>query len=571
MITRVELINFKRFKRQAFDLKGNIVLAGPNNSGKSTLIQAIATWNLALREWFAERADSKAQVRTGVQLPSSRFTAIPLREMKLLWNNTDTAKRKHELEPGEKLGTPRPLEIRVTGEYEGRVWTVGMAFQYRFKDLVLVKPTEDTNLEDIPWVNKRFSLLFVPSFSGIGINETRYDKPYQEMLIGQGKPGDLIRNRILEIFESKPDRWTQLVKDVQDIFGYTLLPPQYTGQPYIVCEYVPELIEGRAKSGDVVLDVASAGSGFLQVVLLLSFFYAQDSGLVLFDEPDAHLHIVLQRQVYDKVRGVASQTRSQLVIATHSEVVIDNTAPENVISFYREPHKLSHAEEAMKVRSALRRLTSMDILQADRWPYILYLEGKSDFNLLAEWARILDHPLARHFQEREKNLFWHNNIGRDPRSAKEHLFALRAVNPEMKGVLLLDGDGRLLSDHEIRADGLEIIRWKRYEAENYLLVPSVLQRFVGGDTSDLFSESKVSELNDFIRNSPFLRIEKVPFEDDEVQQSIGASKNFLPQLFEAIDLTISKPEYYTIARCMNADEIHPEVKEKLDFIYSVIG
>jgi AAA15 family ATPase/GTPase len=404
MITKVELTNFKRFTTQEFDLRGNIILAGPNNSGKSSLIQAIAVWNLALQEWLQERSHSKAKIRTGVQLPRNKFTAIPLREMKLLWNDTATGKRKNELDKGEKLGTPRVLEIRLSGETEGKLWKVGMSFQYRFPDLVLIKPTNDTDYEIVPWVAERFNLLFVPSFSGIGINETRYDKPYQEMLLGQGKPGDIIRNRMLEVWEKRRDNWHKLVEDIQNIFGYTLLPPQYGGQPYIICDYATEIVVDKLKTYHTVLDIASAGSGFLQVVLLLSFFYSQDSSIVLFDEPDAHLHIVLQRQVYDKIRSVANQTGSQLLIATHSEVVIDNTSPENIISFYREPHRLNADFEAEQVRLALKNLTSMDLLEADRWPYLLYLEGKSDFNLLREWAIVLDHPLGRYFIDQEHNL-----------------------------------------------------------------------------------------------------------------------------------------------------------------------
>ncbi|MGB3780351.1 MAG: AAA family ATPase [Tunicatimonas sp.] len=574
MIHKVSITNFKRFEQQDFELKGNVVLAGPNNSGKSTLLQAIAVWNLALREWHQERSGSKATVRTGVQLPRSKFTAIPLREMKLLWNDTATAKRKNELNENEKLGTPRPLEIRVSGVKNDEEYLVGISFTYRFPDLVLIKPTDDTDTDNIEWLMANFSLLFVPSFSGIGINETRYDQPYQEMLIGSGKPGDILRNRMLDVWTNVPDKWKQLVKDIQDIFGYTLLPPQYDGQPYIICDYVPGIVNGRPKSSQPVLDIASAGSGFLQTVLLLSFFYSKNSGTVLFDEPDAHLHIVLQRQVYDKVRAVAQQTKSQLIIATHSEVVIDNTAPDHVLSFYRQPHRLGEKYEAERVRAALRNLSSMDILQADRWPAILYLEGGSDFNLLSEWSRVLDHPLKKYFEDQDKSLFWHNNVGRNPKQAKEHLFALKAIKPEMRGVLLLDGDGRNLPDHELRSDGLEVTRWNRYEAENYLLVPSVLERFIyGGDQMELFGRGgseKVSTMRNYIAKTPFLSVLDTPYQDDEATVNIGASKKFLPGLFNKLDIPLSKNEYYSIARVMKPDEIHPEIKEKLDLIYKVL-
>ncbi|MDE2974273.1 MAG: hypothetical protein OXU64_06045 [Gemmatimonadota bacterium] len=39
MIRRVRLGSFKRFRDQSFELHDSIVLAGPNNSGKSTLLR----------------------------------------------------------------------------------------------------------------------------------------------------------------------------------------------------------------------------------------------------------------------------------------------------------------------------------------------------------------------------------------------------------------------------------------------------------------------------------------------------------------------------------------------------
>ena len=40
MITNVTTTNFKRFEMQTFQLEDLTLLAGPNNSGKSTLMQA---------------------------------------------------------------------------------------------------------------------------------------------------------------------------------------------------------------------------------------------------------------------------------------------------------------------------------------------------------------------------------------------------------------------------------------------------------------------------------------------------------------------------------------------------
>ena len=55
MIRRVLIEGFKRFDRAEFVLPGHIVVAGPNNSGKTTLLQAIAAAGMRAR-WRPGRA-----------------------------------------------------------------------------------------------------------------------------------------------------------------------------------------------------------------------------------------------------------------------------------------------------------------------------------------------------------------------------------------------------------------------------------------------------------------------------------------------------------------------------------
>lgn len=61
--------------------------------------------------------------------------------------------------------------------------------------------------------------------------------------------------------------------------------------------------------------------------MLLTFLYTRPDSVLLLDEPDAHLHVILQDVIYGELRSVAAQQNSQLIISTHSEVLVNSVTP----------------------------------------------------------------------------------------------------------------------------------------------------------------------------------------------------------------------------------------------------
>jgi len=568
VITEVVIENFKRFRRQSFSLEDSIVLAGPNNTGKSTLLQALATWSMSIDRWRQGKGRTgKAKKRAGTPLTRKDFTALPLREFDLLWRERSTALLTDELSQGQKPGEPRLIHITVKGSegfQRNDPWTLTMELRYQGPEQIYVKPIPAEG--DVPHQALDMTIVHCPPFSGIGSEERRLDRGAQNLEIGRGKPGEIIRNLLFEVSEQE-EHWNELREDIRELFHVTLLKPEYDSQftPFIRCEYLDGVPQGRGKNGLTTLDISSGGSGLLQVLLLLSYFYARPASVLLLDEPDAHLHVILQRQIYDRLRNVAARRQCQLIIATHSEVILDGTSPSRVISFLGDPHKLVRDDQRNQVREAMKRLTTLDLLLAEKGRRILYCEGESDFKILQAWASVLDHPAKRFFDEP----FFHSNEGRNPREAREHLFALRAILTGAQGLLLLDGDNRGLPEHEISGDGLTIHRWTRYEIENYLLVPDALRRFIANE-GDLFSAAQAEEAINFLRQQlppqTFLR----PLEDNVTVTTVRASKDVLPQAFSAAGRMLEKEDYFLVAEKMLPEEIHPEVRAVLDSIEALL-
>lgn len=568
-IRRVTLKNFKRFRDETFDLLDHVVLAGSNNAGKSSLLQAISVWNLGRRKWMENRTRSKARQPKGVGITRRDFTAIPLREMNLLWTDASTSLRRDEAEAiGHKQGHPRPMVIELEGtDSQAQPWTLAFEFIYQNAEMVSVRPVAEHR--DAIERLRNLDVVHVPSFSGIGAEENVLTREYQDYLVGQGKPGDIVRNLLKEVWQRKDDRWQALQHDIRSIFGYDLLPPEFEARTFIVCEYVkPSAGQGR-RNGSSRLDIATAGSGFHQVLMLLAFLHARDGTVLLLDEPDAHLHTVLQGEIFDRLRATALQRQSQLLVATHSEVIINRTSPANITSFYRRPHALQADVERQQVQEALRRLSSLDLLLADGAGGFLYVEGETDFRLLRAWADVLDHPLRNWFEPNERGPAWQEMRGRNPREARAHFFALKAVRPDIRGIVVLDSDNRQIPPHELSGDGFDIRAWVRYEAENYLLVPEVLRRFVTAEGAGaIAAEAGLRYLQEELPPAFFLH----PAENSDFMRSVAASKRLLPGFFAAAGMPMfRKADYFLIAKQMSADEVHADVKTMLDAIQAAVG
>ena len=79
LLEYLEIENFKRFGDiQRIELDHPTVLIGPNNCGKTTVIQAIALWSQAIKTWYESRKDSKAKERTSVALNRLNLVAVPV-------------------------------------------------------------------------------------------------------------------------------------------------------------------------------------------------------------------------------------------------------------------------------------------------------------------------------------------------------------------------------------------------------------------------------------------------------------------------------------------------------------
>lgn len=547
MIHTLTIRRFKRFAEQVFDLTDSVVLVGPNDSGKSTLLQAITTWRFALDRWVAHRSRDRGNPRSGVPVVRSEFTPVPLREMNLLWEQRSVTR--------SGTGRPRLIEIVLDGEGAAGRWTCGMELHYSNPELAYARPLgakemDTGELKAFPPDEARdLGVVQVPALAGIAREEQRHDRGMEDLFVGQGRPGPILRNLLLEV-SREPDDWSALKADIEPIVGMQLMKPIYApADPYIICEF---RIPGHRRP----LDLSSAGAGALQVILLFAFLRARRASVLLLDEPDAHQHRLLQRQVFQRVREVASRSNGQVIAATHSEILLRAAELTEVTGLFGAgPRALATAQERQRLETSLGFVETTDLLDARERGAILYVENRSDEEILREWARVLGHRAMAFFARPNVRLL----RGRLLHMSRRHFTLLRTEFPEMKAVCLLDGNDRDRSDEGADRAGFLVLQWRRYEIENYLLHPAAIKRFVerapAADPQEIDAE--------FRRQLP---TGTDLFGDHVVLVRAKASEDLLAPMLERAGRRTKKTDLYQLAAVMKPEEIHPEVVEKLDRI-----
>ncbi len=555
MIQWVRVRGFKRLKEVTLRLPGHVVLAGPNNTGKTTVLQAIASWSLALRRW---RELNDFSPRAGYRYaPVTRqvFTSVPLRSFDLLW-----ADRVYD--------TRNPVEVEVKHS-DG--WSVTMEFKADSTEQIYVRPGAGTSPDTLRALD--LGVVFVSPMTGIGIEEPVYQSPKIEQLLGLGRPGEVLRNLLAEA--SRTDTaWGAMQASMVKLFGYTLTPPDTSG-PHIRAEYR----RAGAENGEhLYFDIASAGSGLQQVLMLLAILHTRPGTVLLLDEPDAHLHILLQDSIYHELKTAAARQGSQLIVATHSEVVINAVEPRELLVMLDRPKAVADSADRSRLITSLRALSNADVMQAQSVRGVLYVEDYTDMNILRAWATQLGHRaevlLATEvmwkpavFQTRDGGVD-HPGI-----RSRDHFDALQLVRENLPGLELLDGDAHpAIQPSTVTGTGLQRLRWHRYEIESYLLHPKSLVRFVETMVGTEAAAPHVEDMLAYWQSAFPPAVANDPLGDHEFLNVTKARTRLLPPLLKAAGIhEFPYTRYQEIAQMMLPQELHPEIVEKLDAVCRAFG
>jgi ABC-type taurine transport system ATPase subunit len=569
MLTKMLIRNFKRFDEVTIELGDPVVFIGPNNSGKTTALQALALWFVGIRRWQEKRAGKSApEKRTGVTINRRDLITVPVPNANLLWRNLHTRK-KQDMDP-KKTQNVR-IDIIVEGITDGKEWKCGLEFDFANVESFYCRPLliNQENRMPVPDDAGKINIAFLPPMSGLAAQESRLDTGAINVRIGEGRTAEVLRNLCYQIVNAPQDQnippelqpWNKILKNIESLFGAKLHNP----------EYIPERGEIEMSysemGSDVTLDLSAAGRGLHQTLLLLAYLYINPGAVLLLDEPDAHLEILRQRQIYQLLVDTARDQGCQIIVASHSEVILNEAAEKDTLVAFigSTPHRIN--DRGIQARKALKEIGFEQYYLAESKGWILYLEGSTDLSILKTFAETLGHPASAVLESP-----FVNYVCNHPSKVSTNFFGLKDAKPDLVGIALFD---RLDTSPQSNPEkGLTMLMWKRREIENYLCYPEVLERYARGEGDpDLFSFDNQRIMNECIQDL----VAPIALKDrnDRWWSDVKASDDFLDRLFEVyfkklnLPNVMQKNNYHQLARLVPIDMIDPEVKEKLDAIVTV--
>jgi hypothetical protein len=483
MIHKLILKNFKKVKEETFLFNNFDLIVGANNSGKSTALQALAIWQYCVDQFHL----SKKKGTNGIQIVLPNFTALPLPEFNLLWNER-TDREYKEVKNGKSSKAQIFLYIEIDVYWKDSLnieKNFCVMIRYASPQSVYAKPNEGwIDFLHLDSTGELPRIVYIPPFSGLEpIEEWKADGNVRQN-IGKAQPGSVLRNLLYRVSErvgtnikTNPD-WIEIVSLVKDWFHIELLPPDYdpANSTKIVVEY---------KQGKKVYDIIAGGSGFHQIVTLLAFLYGYpDATTILFDEPDAHLHVNLQRQI---INFLKQKNDKQFLIATHSEEFIKGVEINSILSILS--NKPSRVQSTGSVITALSEIDNIDVVRTQESPYILYVEGEDDERILAAWANVLGKTVV--YQKFYPFILGGSSKEEMQKKSDIHFKALRQINTEVKRAVILDFDDEKTAINP-PANQQTMNEWKRKSIDNYLLVPEAWKRAVAKEMNESIESLFVS-------------------------------------------------------------------------------
>lgn len=426
-IKLLRIQDFKSIKNLEVHLDRQFsILTGVNNSGKTTILEALSLWV----ECF-EKLLNIAQRSVAGKYFKGDYILGPTNNKYFNFDEINSVRCPdfEDIFRDRDVKRPVVIEATVVNEEKNKEQVIGFSISNstntRYVISLLGERTFDYRLFNVIFsqlANGGVSAYFASPVASIEQREDFVTEPILADAIRQRHSYQYIRNRIYKLYHSS------VFKQFQDDLSFVLYGTASAAR--IVLRSQSDINKDKRvvityNIGREIVekDLALLGSGTLQVIEILLDLYHQsderrDLNLVLLDEPDSHIHRDIQERLIQML--TRSGASNQVVITTHNETLIrsaqtanlfhvDGTGNGVVTCLYKKelpklnsPHFTGPypALATPVIRSINSTSNGLDFISAIEADKIIFVEGDDDARLL---YRLFNNNISN---KNVKLMFW---------------------------------------------------------------------------------------------------------------------------------------------------------------------
>ncbi|HEY5895143.1 MAG TPA: AAA family ATPase [Chthoniobacterales bacterium] len=364
MLHEITINRFKSIQEVTLPLERINILIGSNNSGKSSILQAIQfavsaaqTIKILNSPWKKENAKLSFAPTQLVYAPLRKISALAHNQVFSEYQNT--AIQVAFCEKTLKPTADGQLPVEVDSKTDVKV------IRGRGQNIQCTITGSELGRKLQP-IAQPYS-VFVPGLAGIPLYEEVKSAVLVRRAAARGDANSVFRN-VLWLLKQNKVQWTQFLADFKRVFPDRTVDVTFNTEN-------DEHINATITSNAATLPIDAAGTGILQAIQILAYISLSQPHLLILDEPDAHLHPNNQRRLAAVLIEIAEERSFQILLSTHSRHLLDELRNDAKIHWIRNGKRVADAEYSdVEVLLEVGALDKGDLLKSGKTKCVVLTE-----------------------------------------------------------------------------------------------------------------------------------------------------------------------------------------------------
>lgn len=430
MVQQIVIERFKSIESATLDLDRINVLVGANNSGKSSVLQAL-------------------QFTTSVAQTAKLYSQTTKFDKKGVWATSvypdqliySPVKDPYVLAKGGVLKEDENLGISVTFAEDNNQKVIATFRKGRNKNIA-ARFEGETVGQHLASLENPFC-MYVPGLAGIPFEEEIRTVGVVRRIAAKGDSNTVFRN-VINLLSQDAEKWGLFLADLKVIFPaieFTISAnPNVDGSIDVRFKLSPT---------DPMLPIDLAGTGVLQAIQIAAYVNYFKPSLLLLDEPDSHLHPNNQRALAALLVSLSDRTETTILISTHSRHLMSALHEDAKFFLVKNGTISSSLYDHYAGLLELGALDEYDHIKNGDLKYVILTEDSSE-NSHKYLRGVLE---SSGYDRSEFQIYSYNSVSKIE-SAKMFASFLLNINPDLTVIIYRDRDG--LYDSEIQSTKKQI-------------------------------------------------------------------------------------------------------------------